>query len=89
MQHILESASYVRNDELLQAAEAKQSALHAICERDATARHVWELLDTPQTVATLARRLKLDEGEPVDANDITASLTALIREELIQISPDS
>lgn len=84
MQKISTSASYVQNLELLEAEAAKQAVLSSICEQDPAARHVWELLDTPQTVATLSRHL-----EHEDVADITASLTKLIREELIQISPDS
>lgn len=84
MKEISTSASYVQNRDLLQAESAKQAALSSMCEQDPATRHVWELLDTPQTVETLARRL-----EDEDVADITASLTKLIREELIQISPDS
>lgn len=84
MQHITKGASYVQNRAMLRAQAGKQEALHSICEGDSAARQVWDLLQTPQTVDTLARRL---EDENVD--DITASLTKLMREELIQISPDS
>lgn len=84
MKDILPSASYIQNRELLDAEASKQAALISICAQDPAARHVWELLDTPQTVATLARRLT---GE--DAAGIQASLEKLMREELIQISPDS
>jgi hypothetical protein len=84
MQEISTSASYVQNRDLLEAEAAKQAALSSLCERDPATRHVWELLETPPTVETLSRRL-----EDEDIDDITASLTKLIREELIQISPDS
>ena len=84
MKEISPSASYVQNRDLLQAEAAKQAALRSICEQDSATRHVWELLQTPQTVETLSRRL-----EDEDVEDITASLSKLMREELIQISPDS
>lgn len=83
MQEISTSAAYIQNRDLLEAEAAKQAALRSLCEDPAT-RHVWELLDTPQTVATLSRRL-----EDEDVGEIEASLTKLIREELIQISPDT
>jgi len=84
MKHISTSASYVQNRELLESETAKQAALISICAEDPATRHVWDLLETPQTVQTLSRRL-----EDEDVADIEASLTKLIREELIQISPDS
>jgi hypothetical protein len=84
MQHISKSASYVQNAAVLKAEDAKRSALSSLCERDSTTREIWDLLQTPQTVDTLSRRL---DDENVD--DITASLTRLIREDLIEISPDS
>ena len=84
MHEISKSASYVQNSALLRAEAGKQQTLQAICERAPSTRQVWELLQTPQTVETLSRRL-----EDEDVEDITASLTQLIREELIQISPDS
>ena len=84
MHEISKSASYVQNSALLRAEAGKQQTLQSICERAPSTRQVWELLQTPQTVETLSRRL-----EDEDVEDITASLTQLIREELIQISPDS
>ena len=84
MHKISTSASYVQNRDLLDAEAGKRAVLSSICEQDPAARQVWALLETPQTVATLSRRL-----EDEDVADITASLTKLIREELIQISPDS
>lgn len=83
MKEISDSASYIQNRDLLEVEAAKQAALISLCEQDPATRHVWELLETPQTVQTLSRRL--DD----DLAGITASLTKLIREELIQISPDS
>jgi hypothetical protein len=83
MKDISRSASYIQNVELLSAEAAKQAALRSICDEDPAARHMWDLLETPQTVDTLARQL--DD----DVSDIETSLTKLIREELIQISPDS
>jgi hypothetical protein len=83
MKDISPSASYVQNVELVSAEAAKQAALQSICAQDPAARHMWDLLETPQTVDTLARQL--DD----DVSDIEASLTKLIRAELIQISPDS
>lgn len=83
MKEISNSASYVQNVDLLDAEASKQAALRSICTQDPAAQHVWELLETPQTVDSLARQLDDDAGE------IKASLTKLIREELIQISPDS
>jgi hypothetical protein len=84
MQEISKSTSYVQNRALLRAETEKQETLQSICERAPSTRQVWDLLQTPQTVETLSRRL-----EDEDVGDITASLTQLIREELIQISPDS
>ncbi len=83
MKEISTSASYVQNRELLDAEAAKQAALSSLCEQDPATRQVWERLATPQTVETLSRSLDDDVG------DIKASLTKLIRAELIQISPDS
>lgn len=84
MQHISTGASYVQNLEFLSAEAEKQSALKSLCDADPGMRQVWNLLTTPQTVESLSRRL--DEE---DTDEITASLTKLIRAELIQISPDS
>lgn len=84
MKEISPSASYVQNRALLKAETAKQATLRSICEHDPATQDIWELLETPQTVETLTRRL---DGE--DASDIQATLTKLIREELIEISPDS
>lgn len=84
MQDISKSASYVQNRALLRAESAKQATLDSMCERDPATSHIWDLLKTPQTVETLSRQL---DDESLDG--ITASLTKLIREELIQISPDS
>lgn len=84
MPQISTSASYVQSRDMLQAEAAKQAALSSLCEQDPATRHVWELLETPQTVETLSRRL-----EDEDVDDITACLTKLIREDLIEISPDS
>jgi hypothetical protein len=90
MNEILTSAAYIQNRAVLQAESDKRSALESICEADSAAREVWELLDTPQTVESLGRILE-GSHDPDDAlrEEITASLTKLMREDLIQLSPDS
>ena len=84
MKDISPSASYVQNRALLKAEAAKQATLRSLCESDPATQDIWELLATPQTVETISRRL-----EDEDVSDIQATLTQLIREELIAISPDS
>jgi hypothetical protein len=90
MNEILTSAAYIQNRAILQAESSKRSALQSICEADSAAREVWELLDTPQTVESLGRILE-GTHEPGDElrEEITASLTKLVKEDLIQLSPDS
>lgn len=83
MKEISKSASYVQNLDLLAAEASKQAALRSICAHNPAAQQVWKLLETPQTLDSLARQLDDDAG------GIKASLTTLIREELIQITPDS
>ena len=87
MKDILPSASYVQNHEVVAAEAGKQALLRSICDEDIDARRLWELLETPQTVESLARLLAGDI-EP-HHGEIRASLTKLYREDLIQLSPDS
>jgi hypothetical protein len=96
MNVILPSASYVQNREMLRAHAEKQAVLQAIQERDSSAlpgapQRIWELLETPQTVETLTRVLANEfDARPAECvGEITASLTRLYREDLIQVSPDA
>jgi hypothetical protein len=96
MTAILPSASYIQNREALKAHAEKQAVLQAIQERESAAlpgaqARIWELLETPQTVATLTRVLANEfDARPADCvGEITASLTRLYREDLIQVSPDT
>lgn len=96
MTGILPTASYVQNREILHAQESKEAALQSIHQRDdahlpGLAKRVWELLETPHTVASLSRIVASEyDVEPAEcSDDIQASLTRLYREELIQLSPDT
>jgi hypothetical protein len=96
MTAILPSASYIQNREVLLSHAEKQAALQAIQEIDSEAlpgaqARIWELLETPQTVATITRVLANEfDARPADCvGEITASLTRLYREDLIQVSPDT
>ncbi|HEY8538924.1 MAG TPA: hypothetical protein VIL28_08655 [Steroidobacteraceae bacterium] len=88
MKEIQPTASYVQNHELLSAMSAKQAALRALCSQHPATGYIWDLLATPQTVETLCRRLA-NEQERVPVSEIRDSLTKLMREDLIQISPDT
>jgi Coenzyme PQQ synthesis protein D (PqqD) len=96
MTTILHSASYVWNDAApfdVQAHEAMRRALpDASDERTASAaRRIWELLETPQTVETLCRvlRRELNVDPDVCTRDVRIVLDGLLREDLIQLSPDT
>jgi hypothetical protein len=96
MTAILPSASYIQNREALRAHTEKLAALREIQERESAAlpgarARIWELLETPQTVETLTRVLANEfDARPADCvGEVTASLSRLYREDLIQVSPDS
>jgi hypothetical protein len=83
MHEILSSASYVRCEDK-DAPGANPEAQHAT-------QRIWELLETPQTVATLCRVL-VKEGELHAERcepEVKSLLTKLYREDLIQLSPDT
>jgi hypothetical protein len=96
MTAIMPSASYVQNRQTLIEHAEKQAALREIQEHDnaglpgAQAR-IWELLETPQTVETITRVLANEfDARPADCvREVTASLSRLYREDLIQVSPDT
>lgn len=88
MREIQPTASYVQNRELLGAMAAKQAALRTLCSENPATGYIWDLLATPQTVETLCRRLAQDQ-ERIAVSDIRDSLTKLMQEDLIQISPDT
>lgn len=89
MQAASRSASYIRFSELIESESAKREMLRSLCVQSTTAQRVWELLETPQTVATLTRRLSASAGSHPDAAEIADCLTRFLRAELIQVSPDS
>jgi hypothetical protein len=96
MTAILPSASYIQNREALRTHTEKSAALREIQELDSDAlpgarARIWELLETPQTVETLTRVLANEfDARPADCvGEVTASLSRLYREDLIQVSPDS
>jgi hypothetical protein len=93
MTEMLTSASYIQNREILNSQEEIEAALQSIHQHDDTgvAKRVWQLLETPQTVASLARAVASEyDIEPADCiDDIRVSLSTLYREELIQLSPDT
>ena len=96
MTAILPSAAYIQNREALRAHAEKSAALRALQERDNEAlpgaqARIWELLETPQTVETITRVLANEfDARPADCvGEVTASLSRLYREDLIQVSPDS
>jgi Coenzyme PQQ synthesis protein D (PqqD) len=90
MTGILPSASYVQNRTTLRAHADKQAVLDEITEQEASQR-IWELLETPQTVETLTRVIANEfDARPTECiGEITASLSRLYREDLIQVSPDA
>lgn len=90
MTGILPSASYVQNRATLRAHADKQAVLTQITGQEASQR-IWELLETPQTVETLTRVIsnEFDTNPSECVRDITASLSRLYREDLIQVSPDA
>jgi hypothetical protein len=96
MTAILPTASYIQNRQMLTAHAGKQAALRDIQAHDIEAlpgaqQRIWELLETPQTVETLTRVLanEFDARPSECVGEITASLTRLYREDLIQVSPDA
>jgi len=95
MTDILPSASYVQNRELIRAHADKQAALRQVQEDDdglpGAQQRIWELLETPQTIESLARVIANEfDTEPEECqSEIKASLSRLYREDLIQISPDA
>jgi Coenzyme PQQ synthesis protein D (PqqD) len=91
MTQILHSASYVWNDGV-----PSDAVLHSLPDLGdecpaTTARRIWELLETPQTVETLCRVLRRELNVDQDAcgHDVRIVLTELLREDLIQLSPDT
>lgn len=91
MADILPTASYVRNPRAMQEAERQHAILATIGEQaeigaEETA-HVWDLLETPQTVDTICRSIGAD-GE-LGSERIITLLAELYDKDLIQLSPDS
>ena len=91
MAEILPSASYVRNPKVAKS-RAEQSAILASIGEHAElgaeeATHVWELLETPQTIATICRSIgaKSDAG----STQVSSLLAELYDQDLIQVSPDT
>jgi hypothetical protein len=83
MHEILPSASYVRCEDK-HGVSPIPGAPHAT-------QRIWELLETPQTVATICRVL-VREGELQPERcepEVKSLLTKLYREDLIQLSPDT
>jgi hypothetical protein len=96
MTQLLHTASYVWNDatpaELLGEDAVLRALPEVADERSAsTARRIWELLETPQTVETICRVLRSEYDVETDAcrHDVRVVLHGLLREELIQLSPDT
>ena len=90
MTGILPSASYVQNRTTLRADADKQAVLSEITGHESSQR-IWELLETPQTVETLTRVISNEfDTRPTECvGEITASLSRLYQEDLIQVSPDA
>jgi hypothetical protein len=94
MQEILSSASYVRCDDLAASppgAIPLEIAAHLEREAQHATQRIWELLETPQTVATICRVL-VNEGELQPQRcepQVKSFLARLYREDLIQLSPDT
>jgi hypothetical protein len=92
---LLHSASYVWNDAASAESLAEEAVLRALPEVDertaSTARRIWKLLETPQTIETLCRVLRREYDVEPDActHDVRIVLDGLLREELIQLSPDT
>jgi hypothetical protein len=91
MAEILASASYVRNPKAAQDRAEQDAILASIGERaelemDAAVQ-VWELLETPQTIATICRSI----GAQSDAGSaqVGSLLAELYDQDLIQVSPDT
>ena len=96
MTAILPSASYVQNRDAFKSHAEKYAALREIQEHETEAlpgaqARIWELLETPQTVETITRVLANEfDARPADCvGEVTASLSRLYREDLIQVSPDT
>ncbi len=94
MIEIRPDASYRRAEALDE--QGKQPVLMAICERSSlgtpgTSQRIWELLETPQTIATICRVLTREQAIDSDICDtgVKSFLAQLYREDLIQLSPDS
>jgi len=94
MSTILISASYLQNSD--RPGSDRLGALLSICERSplgstAASRRIWELLETPQTVATICRVLshehRLDPQMLLPA--VESLLAELYESDLIQVSPDT
>jgi hypothetical protein len=93
MHEILPSASYVRCDDLGAGGPAAiPPEIAEPLEREAphATQRIWELLETPQTVATICRVL-VNEGELNQGCEpqVKSFLAKLYREDLIQLSPDT
>ena len=93
MSQILISASYLQNAD---RHGSSPGLLLSICEHSRlgpteTSRRLWQLLETPQTVATICRVLQQEcELDPQALGSAVESLLAeLYESDLIQVSPDS
>jgi hypothetical protein len=95
MIEILPSASYLRSLQFMGDRSAPAVLLslheqHALIAPSALQR-IWELLETPQTVATICRVLTSEYDVDVNACcvEVGAYLADLYAEDLIQLSPDT
>ena len=95
MTQILPSASYLRTPHSSDT-HSEDIVLFSICEHSGlgspdVSRRVWDLLETPQTVATICRTLASEHRvERSDCDqEVKSFLAELYHEDLIQLSPDS
>jgi len=93
MNAILIGASYLRNSDPLTRS---QGVLASICERselapEGVSQRIWDLLETPQTVATICRVLRHECHLDPQASGpaVQALLAELYESDLIQLSPDT
>jgi hypothetical protein len=93
MNTILVGASYLQNSD---PRARSQTVLASICERSELAsegisQRIWDLLETPQTVATICRVLSNECHLDPDASGpaVRSLLAELYERDLIELSPDT
>lgn len=93
MNVILTGASYLQNSDPLARSQA---VVASICERselapEGVSQRIWDLLETPQTVATICRVLSHEcHLDPKASGPAVQLLLAdLYERDLIELSPDS